>query len=75
MREMTKAIAVTAAAIAALAVPLAGASQDLPSIAIGDARVAPPPEAALAPVVLLVDLGTGQTLYEKNASAASCQPR
>lgn len=67
MREMTKAIAVTAAAIATLAVPLSGASQDLPSIAIGDARVAPPPEAALAPVVLLVDLGTGQTLYEKNA--------
>lgn len=56
-----------AAALVAVAIPLAGASQDLASIAIGDARIAPPPEAELAPVVLLVDLGTGQTLYEKNA--------
>ncbi len=60
-------IAIAAAAGLAAAVPLAGASQDMPSIAIGDARITPPEEAQLAPVVLLVDLGTGQTLYEKNA--------
>lgn len=67
VRGMKRAIASAAAIGLAVGIPLAGASQDLPSIAIGDARIAPPPEAELAPVVLLVDLGTGQTLYEKNA--------
>lgn len=67
MRGAKRTIALVAAIGIATGMPLGGHSQELPSIALGDAGIAPPPEAELAPVVLLVDLGTGQTLYEKNA--------
>ena len=53
-------------AAAALA-PMESAGQQGPSISLGGTTIAPPPEVERAPVVLLVDLGTGQTLYEKNA--------
>lgn len=60
-------IASVAAIGIAVGMPVGGLSQELPSIAFGDTGIAPPSEAQLAPIVLLVDLGTGQTLYEKNA--------
>lgn len=66
-RGALKRFGIAVAAGCAVWIPLASASQDMPSIAIGDARITPPDDAQLAPVVLLVDLGTGQTLYEKNA--------